>query len=74
MKRLVLVMGAFLMLQSFVCGQTYTTEKKDLFGNSTTIVKDQYGRTIETATTSQTDIYGNTTTTVKDQYGRTTGT
>ena len=49
MKRLVLVIGAFLMLQSFVCGQTYTTEKKDLFGNSTTTVKDQYGRTMETA-------------------------
>jgi len=48
--------------------QIYTTGQKDIFGNTTTTVKDPYGRTIGTATTGQKDIFGNTTTTVKDQY------
>lgn len=54
--------------------QTYTTGQKDIFGNTTTTVKDPQGRNTCSYTTGQKDIFGNTTTMGKDQYGRTTRT
>jgi len=69
MKKLTVLIGTFLLLVSFVSAQTYITKKTDIFGNKTTVIKDQYGNTIGTATTEKTDIFGNKKTVVKDIYG-----
>lgn len=53
---------------------TSTTTKTDMFGNTVTTHRDEYGRTTGTSTTSRTDMFGNTTTTHRDAYGRTIGT
>ena len=68
MKKLLLFIGAILFVVHLTA-QTYTTEEKDIFGNTKTTVKDQYGRTTGTATKEEKDIFGNTKTTVKDIFG-----
>ena len=51
MKKVTLFIIAILLMV-FVNGQTYTTGQKDIFGNTTTVVKDEYGSKIGTTTTA----------------------
>lgn len=71
-RQRVLTMFAVLFTALYANSQYYvsssTSNRKDIFGNTTTTHQDRYGNTIGTATISQTDIFGNTTTTFKDIY------
>lgn len=53
---------------------TSTTTKTDMFGNTVTTHRNEYGTITGTSTTSRTDMFGSTTTTHRDAYGRTLGT
>ena len=53
MKKKSLLFGVFLVVVSSVCAQVYTTGQKDIFGNTTTTVKEKNG---------------NKTGTIKDQW------
>ena len=75
MKRLSMAIMA--MAFAFTASAQYynvgtSKSSTDMFGNTTTTHRDQYGHTIGTST-SKTDMFGNTTTTYRDQYGHTQG-